>query len=901
MESEKMENKEMESKEVESKDVESKEVESKEVESNEVESKEVDSKEVESKEVESKEVENQEMENKEMESETKESKIDTMIPKYGFKVKLNHEFPEKWSQNMRPSFMQTVHMLPLFWRYLWYYQSMKRKNRPVIMDYMTVQHGQQIYGVPIGGIGGGSIGRGFKGEFCRYSIQPGIYNYTVMPANQFIVTISDASGKVVYNQVLSTNKNPQNLKSWKWGYDGSRAEYTGLFPRAWTYYTFEDKKLEGLGLICRQVSPVMPGEYRDSSLPCAVFVWDVINDTNNDYKVAITFTFQSGCGSKDDSKGEKWTEFFQAKNQARGCLIHQEIHDMPCTYAISSRANGSDVHLGRHLKFDPISSGCKIWDDLQNEGRLEDDNHDDNAVSEKTKKPVAVAVGAQVLAKAHDVAQLEFCLVWDMPKIQFYNKQVTHERYYTQFFNSNEEGSEKAAVTISGYALMNYKRWEETISSWQSEVLDDPQLPKWYKSALFNELYYVVDGGTIWLKPEPKQFPETDPRSKYGRFAYLEGHEYRMYNTYDVHFYAAFALAQLWPELEASIQYEFRDCIFKENKATFKQLINGVKCPRKVKGAVPHDIGDPAEEPFELINAYNVHDISNWRDLNPKFVLGCYRLYHFNKNLDQLREFWEAIEQVMEHCMTFDVEEDGLIQHAGFPDQTYDCWQMTGVSAYCGGLWLAALQCCVKMAQLLGEGTKEARYKDILDRAAPAFHAKLWNGLYYNFDCSKGSHRETIMSDQLCGHWLLRACGFEYEVFPKLNVHCSLLKIYNYNVMKYKKGTRGAVNGFMPNGGVDRSCVQSEEMWTGVAYSLAALMIHENMVSEAFKVAEGVYTTVYEKIGLGFETPEALAENNVYRSIGYMRPLSIWAMQHAWNNRKKMLEKEMKKKTQQPE
>ena len=35
------------------------------------------------------------------------------------------------------------------------------------------------------------------------------------------------------------------------------------------------------------------------------------------------------------------------------------------------------------------------------------------------------------------------------------------------------------------------------------------------------------------------------------------GHEYRMINTYDVHFYASFALIQLWPNLELSIQYDF--------------------------------------------------------------------------------------------------------------------------------------------------------------------------------------------------------------------------------------------------------------------------------------------------------------------------------------------------------
>lgn len=33
--------------------------------------------------------------------------------------------------------------------------------------------------------------------------------------------------------------------------------------------------------------------------------------------------------------------------------------------------------------------------------------------------------------------------------------------------------------------------------------------------------------------------------------------EYRMVNTYDVHFYASFALAQLWPNIELTIQAEF--------------------------------------------------------------------------------------------------------------------------------------------------------------------------------------------------------------------------------------------------------------------------------------------------------------------------------------------------------
>ena len=50
-------------------------------------------------------------------------------------------------------------------------------------------------------------------------------------------------------------------------------------------------------------------------------------------------------------------------------------------------------------------------------------------------------------------------------------------------------------------------------------------LPAWYKSALFNELYFVSDGGTVWLDPmEGNSQVSTHPLVKeYSKFAYLEG------------------------------------------------------------------------------------------------------------------------------------------------------------------------------------------------------------------------------------------------------------------------------------------------------------------------------------------------------------------------------------------
>jgi uncharacterized protein (DUF608 family) len=49
----------------------------------------------------------------------------------------------------------------------------------------------------------------------------------------------------------------------------------------------------------------------------------------------------------------------------------------------------------------------------------------------------------------------------------------------------------------------------------------------------------------------------------------------------------------------------------------------------------------------------------------------------------------------------------------------------------------------------------------------------------------------------------------------------------------------GAINGMCPDGSVDTACDQSQEVWTGTTYGLAALMLHEGMSDEAWQTAWG--------------------------------------------------------------
>uniref|UniRef100_A0A1B6DSU6 Non-lysosomal glucosylceramidase n=1 Tax=Clastoptera arizonana TaxID=38151 RepID=A0A1B6DSU6_9HEMI len=811
-----------------------------------------------------------------------DSKI-TGVPLFGWSAKLNHTFPEKWTQRIKPTIKQAVRLVPLFIRYVVYCFWLFLKGRQYVMLFFNPETSRQWSGVPLGGIGGGTIGRSYKGQFCNYQMIPGIYEYNVVYANQFIVTIQDEKNETIYQKVISTQSKPKDscLNAWSWDFPSDQAYYTALYPRAWTVYDIPEHKVR---LICRQISPVIPNNYKDSCLPGCAFIWSIENNNEEALNVSITFTFKNGTGGKNDKKEGCWSEKFIQEDFnvfAEGVLIHQEIKNMACTYAIC--ANRKDtVSVSSMTSFDPKGTGKILWDQLWNYGQLQ--STETKSKETASGQELACAVCAKVQAKTNETSDIEFTLVWDMPVIKFSSKTRNFTRYYTQYFGKDGNAGPK----MSAYVLANYSNWEQLIWEWQQPTLNDIGLPGWYKSAIFNETYYVANGGTMWiLTDETEKLPKTDPRLEYGKFAYLEGHEYRMYNTYDVHFYASFALVQLWPKLQASIQYDFRDAILKVDTSKFWYLYDGKVSVRKAINSVPHDLGDPGELPYDKINAYNIHDISEWRDLNLKFVLQCYRDYVLTQDKQYLGDMWLQLTLVMDKALTWDKDGDGMIENDGSPDQTYDCWTMTGTSAYCGSLWLACLCCMKNVAKILNHPDLEIKYRDLLKRANKAFHTKLWNGQYYNFDCSTGSHSASIMSDQLCGLWYLHACEIDEEVFPKANVDSALQTIYDMNVKKFCAGQMGAVNGMMPSGKVDTYAIQSEEVWTGVVYGLAALMMHEGKFNEAFNTAQGIYETVYNLSGLGFATPEALHSRKVFRSLGYMRPLSIWAMQLAWQKRLK--------------
>ncbi|XP_062828747.1 non-lysosomal glucosylceramidase [Anolis carolinensis] len=816
------------------------------------------------------------------------------VPAWGWRVCLAHRFAER-RKPYQASDISAAHAfkhLGMALRYFrWWYRKTRLEKKQPFIDLFNSQPLRQIYGCPLGGFGGGTITRGWKGDFCRWQLNPGLYHYKRVVADQFTVCLR-RKGQTAYQQVLSVEQ-PSCLQGWNWSFCGHYAFYHALYPRAWSVYQLPGQDLV---LTCRQVTPIIPHDYKETSLPVGVFVWEVENLRDEEVEVSIMFTFQNGTETKEDRRGGHWNEPFALREGGhcvRGVLLHHCLPVNGYTLAIAARekAGTSVTHF---TSFNPAGTGEEVWRDLLEDGRL--DSPPGKGPPTEKGEACAAAVCATCTVPPLGRGTLELGLAWDMPRIHFGSKEKEHYRWYTRFFG--REGD--ACPALAHYMLTHYPEWEKRIEAWQRPILEDSDLPAWYKSALFNELYFLSDGGTLWVEFQPEDAPSLAAGQglsgllpvlkEYGRFAYLEGQEYRMYNTYDVHFYASFALAMLWPKLELSLQYDMAVAVLSEDPRPRVYLMNGQTAQVKLRNVVPHDIGEPDEEPWQRVNAYLIHDTADWKDLNLKFVLQVYRDFFLTEDCTYLRDMWPVCQAVMESELKFDTDGDGLIENSGFADQTYDAWVVTGASAYCGGLWLAAVCMMCRMAEILGEGAALQRYSAILSSGAAAFERLLWNGRYYNYDSGGGPSSNSIMSDQLAGQWFLRACGLgegKYQVFPQEHVQSALRTIYEMNVLGFSEGAMGAVNGMRPDGVPDTSSVQSDEVWVGVVYSLAATMIQEGLVQEGFRTAEGCYRTVWEQLGMAFQTPEAYCQKRVYRSLAYMRPLSIWSMQLALERQRK--------------
>ncbi|KAG5229360.1 non-lysosomal glucosylceramidase [Salix suchowensis] len=797
---------------------------------------------------------------------------------------------------------------------------------PFAKRYLTSSHG-----IPVGA--SGSIGRSYKGEFHCWQLFPKVQEKPVL-ANQFSIFVSRSNGKK-YSSVLCS-RSPDKLEpagsgieSWEWNLKGNNSTYHALYPRAWTVY--EGEPDPELRVVCRQISPVIPHNYKESSFPVSVFTFTLYNSGKTTADVSLLFTWANSVGGVSEFSGQHLNSTKMMDDGVHCVLLnHKTANGLPpVTFAIAAQETaGVRVSKCPSFVISGNSQGVtakEMWNEVKEHGSFINLNSTGKPVPSEPGSSIGAAIAATSTVPPDSVCTVTFSLAWYCPEVNFVSGRTYHRRY-TKFYGPHGD----AAANIAHDAILGHGHWESQIEAWQRPILEDKRLPEWYPITLFNELYYLNSGGTIWTDGSPplhslasvggKKFSLDKAGSdlgqqgdtavdilgrmtsvleqihtplatnsafgtnllqegeeNVGQFLYLEGIEYPMWNTYDVHFYASFALIMLFPKLQLSIQRDFAAAVMIHDPSKMHLIADGQCATRKALGAVPHDIG--IDDPWFEVNAYNLHNTDRWKDLNPKFVLQVYRDVVATGDKKFAQAVWPSVYVAMAYMDQFDKDGDGMIENDGFPDQTYDTWSVSGVSAYCGGLWVAALQAASALAWEVGD-KDSAEYFWFRFQKAKVVYDSLWNGSYFNYDNSDGRNSTSIQADQLAGQWYARACGL-FPIVDDDKARSALTKIYNYNVLKVQDGKRGAVNGMLPDGTVDTSDMQSREIWSGVTYAVAATMMQEGLMDMAFHTASGVYEAAWSEQGLGysFQTPEAWNTSGQYRSLSYMRPLAIWAMQ----------------------
>lgn len=755
------------------------------------------------------------------------------------------------------------------------------------------------HGMPLGGLGAGCIGRSSRGEFNLWHLDGGEHIFRHLPACQFSV-FEEINGQKKAYSLCTESPEDGSLSAWNWypkttNSSEKTGTYHALYPRSWFVY----ENVFSAQLSCEQFSPIWANNYQESSYPIAIFEWTAHNPTDEPITLSILLTWENTIGwftntlaspkvrVREDGSPTyeykpRWGDSTGSVNRLVedfhriGCLMtrlstHEQVQEGDGQMAIATITNPA-VEVYYQTRWNPTGSGEEIWQYFAEDGTLLDQESEHPA---KEGERIAVGLAVKFTIRPGKTRKIPFYLTWDLP-ITTFASGINYYRRYTDFFGRNGRNAWSMVRT----AMKHSDTWREQIEAWQNPILQRQDLPNWFKMALFNELYLLTDGGAIWSA--------ADERDPFGQFGVLECLDYCWYESLDVRLYGSFSLLMLWPELEKSILIAYSRAI-SQGDNTLKIIgYNQAPAIRKAVGATPHDLGAPNEHPWEKTNYTSYQDCNLWKDLPSDFVLQVYRDFLFTgaTDYDFLKECWSASVETLNYLKTFDLDQDSIPENSGAPDQTFDDWRLQGISAYCGGLWLAALEAVIAIGQTLEKaGLSESvqpspdavipTYQNWLETAKPLYQETLWNGEYYRLDSGSGS--DVVMADQLCGQFYAKLLELP-DIVPAECTILALKTIYNSCFKKFHNGRLGAANGLRPNGEpVNPKETHPLEVWTGINFGLAAFFIQMGMKAEALELTEVVVQQIYEH-GLQFRTPEAITAVGTFRACHYLRAMAIWAI-----------------------
>ena len=739
--------------------------------------------------------------------------------------------------------------------------------------------------MPLGGIGTGTIALGGDGSLRQWQIHNQINHLACVPHSFFAVwaqpdrrrmpvpktalvlqsgALYDTNGPAsppTSNDHLVPGAHRQLLEQLP-GVEAT--EFAGGYPIAEVAY--RDSSLP-VDVALEAFCPFIPLSSKDSGLPTILFNFSVANPTDETMLVSLAATLQNAVGwdavvpirgTRCSLYGGNRNTLVRLGNMTAIDMGNARLPDDHPSYGSMALATfASDpTYL---TQWDDLGA---LWNEFSSRGRLGNLEDSQPSLAGRTWNGALAVPFALEPGESHEVT---FLLTWYYPNryVDWSQGDWGVEDEKSKFWLGNRYSTWfRSALDVACYVRDNCERLTEG-TRLARDTFYDTTLP-----------YALIDSVTsqVSVLRSPTCFWAED-----GRFYGFEGCAGASalwnggiggscpLNCTHVWNYEM-ALARLYPELERTM----RETEWEIQQHPSGYLPHRVVVPPYLPRLWDRRVGGPRKPALDgLLGA----------------ILKTYREYRVSGDVEWLSRMWPSVKQAMSYVWSeHDQERSGVIENE--QPNTYDI-SIYGANTFIGTLYLAALRSVETMANLLDEEDLAHECRDVYRHGSEALDRRLWNGEYYIQDVNLEKYAEQnwgigCHADQLLGQWWAHVLGLGYVLDPE-RVRRSALSIFKHNFREgfhcHKQWPRvfvtdddeGLLNCTWPNGGRPEVPTRySDEVWTGIEYEVAGLLLYEGEVDAALRVLEATRTR--------YDGRKQNPWNDIECGDHYVRAMASWAL-----------------------
>lgn len=727
--------------------------------------------------------------------------------------------------------------------------------------------------MPLGGIGAGTIALAGDGSLRQWQIFNIANHLAMIPDSFFAIWAKEGNGKPVAKALQSSALYdddfgpipsvsdyivPEQAKKLLSRLPGVAAtEYVGEYPIAEITYKDDDLPVRvSLEAFC----PFIPLNSKDSGLPVIIFTFKVRNSSTEHVQTSIAASLQNAVGYDGIGKveGIEFSAYGGNRNEVKQSDGLTVVAMDNVNLSQKDPTNGTMVLAALADKVTYLACWSDLqsfWKEFAENGRLPDVQFSEPSEKGKTHNgalavPVELAPGEE--------KKITFIYSWHFPNhyVNWNQKSFGIKDEKSLLWIGNAYGAWFGnASEVLDYVVTNFNRLAGETHLFRKTFYDST-LPYWFLDCVSSQISTIRSPTCLWNEDgefhafEGCMGASTEEDSIVGGCCPLNCTHVWNYEM---------TLSRLFPDLERTMR---------ETDLITQLFDNGEVVHRTV---LPKYLPRWKNRPVA--------------DGQCGTILKTYREYLQSGDIEFLSKLWPRVKRALAFAMiSWDEDADGVMDGAQY--NTYDSY-VHGHNSFITSLYLAALRAAEEMAEIMGEPELAKRYHDRYEKGRVNIDSETFNGEYYIQIYDEKNHQKDqygtgCLSDQIVGQWWANILDIDH-ILPADHIKSTLKSIYKYNFrhdfvgFKHQRiyaspNDMGILNCTWPKGGrpEKQAIPYADEIWTGIEYEVAGLMLQEGMIQEALQIVKAARDR--------YNGSERNPWNEVECGDHYVRPMSSWAL-----------------------